>query len=168
MNRKTTLLLSLSIILVVTLLFFDNNCFLKKPVSLAIFEKKVEESSSYKSISSTHRTFFLKDSLGHKYKVSGGLYNFSRIGDSILVTRSLLLNRAIRIDVLKQDEYAREDIGVLNADWFSKLMCVIPFALSLNILVFGSYIKEIRVAGSLIISGIVTATIIAFYFIFST
>lgn len=166
MEIKNRQLISLLVFIVTGILLFDNNCFIKKPVHTILKEKKIEISAGR---SSSNVTFFLVDSSGNKYKVPGGLYHYLTEGDSLLCTRSLIFNKAIRISYLQNGIYIKEDIGVLNADGFGKGFPVFCMLLCLLSIFFHNRIVNERLRiGAFFFPIMFLLVIVAFYFFFST
>ncbi len=152
---------------VVSVLLFDSNCFLKEPAYTIVTNKTIELSAGNKPTQQGHSTEFIYDDKGNKYKVPLSLYQYFSIGDSFAVTRSVLFNRPIRIQFAWHGEYVRENTGVLNADWFSRVISAIPVVLCLLIIFIGNRInKEERLFIMLFFSVILTAVVVAFFFIF--
>jgi|GEM_PF-6857806 len=148
------------------ILFFDNNCFLKAPLHTLIKYKNIEYSTGQSKL---YPTFFLLDESGGKYKVTGWLHGYVNTGDSLLVTRSVLFNKSIRLEYHKEGEYIIEDIGVLNADWFGKGFPLFCMFLCVIALLFYNRISNERIKLAVVFfPAICLVTIIAFYFIFST
>jgi len=117
----------------------------------------------------SHYTYFLFDDKGNKYKVPQYVFNSLVQGDSFSVTRSLLFNKTIHLQVNPNGGYINENSGVLNSDWFSKIICVIPMLLA----VVGIFFKRSLKTGEqqytdLYMAVLLTVVITCFYFIFST
>lgn len=169
MNTKTNKLVYVLILMTVSVLLFDNNFFIGKPVNVVVKSKDIERSGGNKPSSSGHYTLFIKDLDENKYKVPDWLFQYYHIGDTVSVIRSLLFSKAIRIESNKNGEYIKENIGVFNSDTFGRIVCSVPILLC-SILLFFPVVfkKEEHQIVALVFSGILTATIIAFYFIFST
>ncbi len=99
MEVKNQKLISVIVFLIIGILFFDNNCFLKEPLHTVVKGKSLEFSARR---SREYPAYFLLDESGMKYKVPGGLYGYINTEDSLIVTRSLLFNKAIRIESYKK------------------------------------------------------------------
>ncbi|MES2847832.1 MAG: hypothetical protein V4685_02165 [Bacteroidota bacterium] len=169
MITRTHKIVSGVIFLIVSLLIFDNYCFIKKPETVVVSSKDVVLSAGNRASRPGHSTDFIIDTKGNKYKVPNWLFRYYHIGDSFSVTRSLIFNKAIRIESYGYDEYVKENIGVLNSDGFSITVSIIPLLLCIVTIFFGHLLKnegqQFAVLGFPIILAVV---IIAFYFIFST
>ena len=169
MITRTHKLVCAIIFLVVSVLVFDNNCFIKKSVNVIINDKVIELSAGRKLGERGHKTFFLKDSNGNKYKVPVSYFEYYQAGDTLAVTRSFFFNKAIRIESQKNGEFVAEKIGVLNSDVFSVCLSIITLILCVIIMFFEGMLKTVeRQIAVFLFAILLMAVIVAFYFIFST
>jgi hypothetical protein len=154
---------------IVSVLVADNNMFITKPINAVVDHKDVEVSGGSRISSPVHNTLFIVDKTGHKYKVPDYIFSMHHIGDSFSIIRSFLFRKAIRFQTTKDGIGITENIGVINSDWFSKTLSIIPLFLCIIVIFFDKLLKsETQQAGAVCISILLAAVIIAFYFIFST
>ena len=97
----------------------------------------------------SHYTYFLFDDKGNKYKVPQYVFNSLVQGDSFSVTRSLLFNKTIHLQVNPNGGYINENTVVVI--FFKKLLKT----------------GEQQYT-ALYMAGLLTVVITCFYFIFST
>ncbi|MBL0356877.1 MAG: hypothetical protein IPP72_08265 [Chitinophagaceae bacterium] len=166
-NKKTTWLVGIFILLAISFLLIDNNWMNGASEPVTISSKRVEQSTGKNS--HRHSTYFWVDHSNRKYKVPEWLYNELHLGDSFLVKRSVIFNKVIRIQCSLDGYETTENIGVINDDWFGIGLCAIAMLLSVvEVFAPGIFKNEEQQFTAFYLSILLTAVIIAFYFIFST